>query len=81
MEFNKHLAKVRALNEDNCNNNIDDKTPEQAIFVDRLIKLALEDKVFTDANVCDELKTVLLAVRMEIPEFWVFSGFAIRFSE
>lgn len=46
------------------NNSLDDDVPvEKAIFIDRIMKLALEDKVFTDQNVLDELKTVLLAVR------------------
>lgn len=50
--------------EDLTNNNIsDDKPVEKTIFIDRIIKLALEDRVFTEQNVLDELKTVLLAVR------------------
>lgn len=44
------------------NGNNDEKPVEKTIFIDRIIKLALEDKVFTDQNVLDELKTVLLAV-------------------
>lgn len=58
---NKQLMEDAANN--NNNNNDDDKPVEKTIFIDRIIKLALEDKVFTDQNVLDELKTVLLAVR------------------
>lgn len=80
VEFNQHLAKMKVLNEDNnnhnntsssnsinYNNNTDTSdASEKTIFIDRLVKLALEDKIFTDDNVCDELKTVLLAVRIEL---------------
>lgn len=46
-------------------NNIDayhEKPEEKSIFIDRLVKLALEDRIFTDQNVLDELKTILLSV-------------------
>lgn len=53
--------------DDNANNNNieSDNTSEKTIFIDRIMKLSLEDKVFTHANVLDELKTVLLAVSRE----------------
>lgn len=64
------MAKNKLLEEDLANNNnnndiIDDKPVEKTIFIDRIMKLALEDKVFTEQNVLDELKTVLLAVSMQ----------------
>lgn len=46
----------------NNNDAYDEKPEEKSIFIDRLVKLALEDKVFTDQNVLDELKTILLSV-------------------
>lgn len=46
----------------NNNDAYDEKPAEKTIFIDRIIKLALEDKIFTDQNVIDELKTILLAV-------------------
>lgn len=57
-------AKTKTSNKDNANGDSDDDKPiEKTIFIDRLLKLAIEDRVFTDQNVLDELKTVLLAVR------------------
>lgn len=48
------------------NNNIEsDNNSEKTIFIDRIMKLSLEDKIFTHANVLDELKTVLFAVSRE----------------
>lgn len=38
------------------------KPAEKTIFIDRIVKLAVEDKIFTEQNVLDELKTILLAV-------------------
>lgn len=55
------------LNESDANNNdidIDEKPVEKTIFIDRLVKLAVGDKIFTEQNVLDELKHVLLAVRV-----------------
>lgn len=46
---------------------MDDKPAEKTIFMDRILKLALEDKIFTEQNVMDELKTVFLAVSSKIP--------------
>lgn len=58
------MAKNKLQAEDLANNNdvSDEKPVEKTIFIDRIMKLALEDKVFTEQNVLDELKTVLLAV-------------------
>lgn len=66
IEHTESMIKNKQLMEDAANNNnIDEEKPvEKTIFIDRIIKLALEDKVFTDQNVLDELKTVLLAVRI-----------------
>lgn len=47
----------------NNNDAYDEKPVEKTIFIDRIVKLAVEDKLFTEQNVIDELKTVLLAVR------------------
>lgn len=62
-EFVDTTSKTKVQIEDQNNNNIDEKPIEKTIFIDRIVKLALEDKIFTDENVVDELKTVLLAVR------------------
>lgn len=40
----------------------DDGTNQKNIFIDQIIKLALEDKLFNDADVTSELKTIMLAV-------------------
>lgn len=60
VEYNKTIAKNKLVEENN--NDIDDKPVEKTIFIDRIIKLALEERIFTDENVLDELKTILLAV-------------------
>lgn len=70
IEHTETMAKNKLLEEDLVNNNnnndiIDDKPVEKTIFIDRIMKLALEDKVFTEQNVLDELKTVLLAVSIQ----------------
>lgn len=62
VEYNKTIAKNKLVEENN--NDIDDKPVEKTIFIDRIIKLALEERIFTDENVLDELKTILLAVRI-----------------
>lgn len=63
IEHTESMIKQKLTMQDAANNsNNDEKPVEKTIFIDRLIKLALEDKVFTDQNVLDELKTVLLAV-------------------
>lgn len=41
----------------------DDGTNQKNIFIDQIIKLALDDKVFNDLDAISELKTILLAVR------------------
>lgn len=60
VEYNKTTAKNKLIEENN--NDSDDKPVEKTIFIDRIIKLALEERIFTDDNVLDELKTILLAV-------------------
>lgn len=60
----EYTATKEKLSQDDQNNNdISDMKPtEKTIFIDRILKLTLEDKIFTEKNVMDELKTVLLAV-------------------
>lgn len=48
---------------------MDEKPAEKTIFMDRILKLALEDKIFTEQDVMDELKTVLLAVSLQCHSF------------
>ncbi|XP_031617885.1 probable cytochrome P450 313a4 [Contarinia nasturtii] len=62
VEHTEYMAKTKLMADDIANNNESDEKPvEKNVFIDRIIKLALEDKVFTEQNVLDELKTVLLA--------------------
>lgn len=65
-EFEKDVLSINndGIVVDQNNNDAYDKKPaEKTIFIDRIVKLALEDKIFTEQNVMDELKTILLAVR------------------
>lgn len=75
-EYTEIFSKEKCSTEDCRNNNVgdDDFTPEKSIFIDRLMKLKLKHNIFTHANVVDELKTVLLAVRS-------FCQFKILFNE
>lgn len=69
-EYAEFVAKNKMLEENNNNNNeCDEKPVEKTIFIDRIIKLALEEKIFTEENVQDELKTILLAVGIRFFEF------------
>lgn len=74
VEHAEAMAQNKLQAEDLANNNdvIDEKPVEKTIFIDRIVKLALEDKVFTEQNVLDELKTVLLAVSITV-HFFSFS--------
>lgn len=68
IEHIETMAKNKLLEEDKANNNdaIDEEKPvEKTIFIDRIMKLTLEDRVFTEQNVLDELKTILLAVSIK----------------
>lgn len=85
IEHTETMVKNKLLEEDLANNNnnndiIDDKPVEKTIFIDRIMKLALEDKVFTEQNVLDELKTVLLAVSIQFNiYFMILLTFIVRF--
>lgn len=64
---------------DQNNNDVyDEKPAEKTIFIDRIVKLALDDKIFTDQNVLDELKTILLAVNVDLL-FSMFKNDEFRF--
>lgn len=63
-EHNEATAKLKQKEENNNNNgdDSDEKPVEKTIFIERIVKLALEEKIFTDDDVMSELKTILLAV-------------------
>lgn len=72
---------MKVLNKDDSSTSSNTDTfdlTEKTIFIDRVVKLALDDKIFTDGNVCDELKTVLLAVRIEFGAIGVHCQFHRR---
>lgn len=81
VEHTEAMAKSKLQAEDLANNNdvIDEKPVEKTIFIDRIMKLALEDKVFSEQNVLDELKTVLLAVSKPMHFFRIFIFNALQF--
>lgn len=63
-EYTESKKKSDAEDQNN-NDTMDEKPAEKTIFMDRILKLALEDKIFTEQDVMDELKTVLLAVSLQ----------------
>lgn len=69
MEFHNSTTEKNETAKGTQNNNVDTKSVEKTIFIDRIIKLALEDKIFNDLDVLAELKTILLAVSSDIEDF------------